>query len=313
LYKVHVLGVEGLARPVNNIVKFALVSMPTFEYETREFTSLRTKTAPRGIDPAAYVRRLVGVTAHASDAMLETFESALRFALVDCGANVVCVSELGFPTRNMLPMRQAQHVARSLSEQHQALIIAGSAHDARTLYNTGYVFHPAGPKTGWAFHKSISAISMNEHINSPAQRRILTVNTFGLRIATMICLDVADYAAFASLMRVADRVDVVLVPCYTKKFEKMADVAKVASKALPGVVALVNARVPDATAGPSQVASFGLLEVPEEGFRTANDAHVSILTIDHDKFQTARVRAKTSADPHIDWLFGSRDLPRVYV
>ena len=61
----------------------------------------------------------------------------------------------------------------------------------------------------------------------------------------MICLDIADYATLASVIRVRDKVDMLLVPCYTEKFDKMLEVAKLASKALRGIVAMVNAHVPN--------------------------------------------------------------------
>lgn len=311
LYSVYAIPTPPLPRPSDGKVRIALVSMPNFNYELREFPALRG-SAPPGVEPSAYTRRMTRLDVPESERCLAAFREALTYAVDELNANVVCVNELGLPSRDMQPLAAAQAFARSLSDQRKVLIIAGSGHDSRTYFNTGYIFHPGGPASGWAFHKSISATSTGELIAAPSERRIATVETFGFRIATMICLDVADYATFASLVAVADRVPIVLVPCYTHWFEKMAQIARVASRALPGIVALVNADLPNAAARPTQIAKFGEFIRPAERPPLASGACVSFLTVDHDTFEAERLKAKSNADPEIDWLFGSRQIPRIY-
>jgi hypothetical protein len=293
-------------------LRIALVSMPTCEYEIEPFSTLRSRQLPAGVDAETCARRLVRVKNSVSAAMLAAFKEAIRTAVETLKADIVCVSELGLPTRNLMISSEAVKYAYEASQKHEAVIVAGSGHDSRTLSNTGHLFYPGSPKTGQTFHKTISAVSTGEMVSAPAVRRILGVGFFGLGIAMMICLDIADYAALASVVKVGDAIDMVLVPCYTDKFEKMVDIATVASKALPGVVALVNANLVGSVAAPCHIAKFGALEKPSDVVALQSNALISVFELPQDEFVATRTRLKTAPENQMEWLFGSRDRPQLY-
>jgi hypothetical protein len=312
LCTVRLRTVEGLSRPKGPSLRLALVSMPEVPFQEKKVWSLKSARGPAGVDPEAWRRVLVSFSDDGPTAMLAAFREALATALEELASDIVCVSELGFPSRSLVPLREAKQLAHRLSARHQALIVAGSTHDVRTLSNTGYLFFPGCPPEGVTFHKAVSALSVGERISAPAPRQVPVVEIFGLRVAAMICLDIADYASLTSVVRVADRVDMILVPCYTKKFEKMVDIARVASRALPGLVALVNADLADSAAGRCHVARFGTLDRQLGGRQLPAGAVVSLLEIDHEEFQSTRIRMKISPENDMEWLFGSRDRPDVY-
>ncbi|MGZ5444931.1 MAG: hypothetical protein ACXW4P_24165 [Thermoanaerobaculia bacterium] len=307
LCEVQRIAVEPLDRP-DGPVRICLVSMPAFSEADFTFEDYdHAKAIPRLVHPEDCRRRVVSLRKGVEIRFLESYKEALTHAVEVMGAHVVCVSELGLPHRMIIPMSGAQQFAASLSSSHGVLIVAGTSHDKRTLYNTGYLYHPGGG--GWAFHKTVSATGMGEMISSPAKRRVLTVKTLGLRIAVLICLDIADYATLASVIRVKDKVDVVLVPCYTFKFDKMLDVAKIASKALGGVVAMVNAHVPNAVC---HIARFGRDEEAAKAQTLGSGAVLSLFEIDHPAFERERQEAEKARDRYqVEWLFGSGDVPHV--
>lgn len=292
-------GLKGKLAPTDGVVRIAFVSMPAFPYKIVPFKG----KCPTGVEKDDVLRTLAARADSVSEEMLNAFEEALKVALETMNANVVCVSELGFPNRKMQPMAKARQIAHKMSEKHDALIIAGTTHDSRTCYNTGFVFHPGGPDAGWPFHKANSAITMEERIAAPSTRHIPVMKTFELKIATMICLDVADFASLASVVRAGEEVSVVLVPCYTKNFEKMRDVALMASAALPGVVALVNAMVPYVL--PLYVAAFGELLMLSEKVTTSVGAEVVVHRIKIDEHERKRAGGNRSAEYLLaDWMFG---------
>lgn len=311
LCQVNLHKVESPNHPPGGTVRIALVSMPDLTFERKFFSALRGKKKPPGVDPKAYSRCLAGSGREASKKMMVAYSEALEVA-ADWHANIVCFSELGLPGRNLIPVAAARRIACEVSRRHNLLVIAGSSHDSRTLCNTGYVFHPGGPSHGRAFHKAVSAISMGEYISTPSSKSVLAVEIFGLRVAILVCLDIADYASLASVVRVGDRIDMILVPCYTKKFEKMVEIAKVASKALPGLVAMVNAKLERSIAGTAQIARFGELEKPTRELALDSGATVSMVEFSFDRFQEQRTRLKTSPDNQMEWLFGRRDRPIVF-
>jgi len=294
------------------IVRIALVSMPSFPYQITPLSSLVSPhKPPAGVDPQTYARALVEIKRDDARAMLQAFSDALDVAL-STKPHIICFNELGLPTAQMVPMKEAKDLAWQKSKEHEVMIIAGSAHDKRTLYNTGYIFRPGGPREGQTFHKMVSARSVGELVSAPASRRVVAVSYAGLRIAVMICLDIADYASIASVVKVADGLDMLLVPCYTPKFDDMVSIAKVTSSALPGIVAMVNANLPSASAKPCQVARFGTLESPKKTPKTKTkpQAIISTLEITMKQFQKTRLEMKTSTTrTEIEALFGRRDMP----
>ena len=284
-------------------MKIALVSMPDIQFEAKRLSSLNGSIPP-GVDPAACDRMLTEFRGTAPQRMFAAFEQALHVALEDLKANVVCFSELGLPSRNVKPMTEAKTLAYEMSQKHGALIVAGSGHDDRTLFNTSYMFHPGCPKDGVAFHKAISAVRVGEQISTPSQRRIPAVKMFGLTFVSMICLDIADYASIAAVVRLGDGVHIILVPCYSKRFDEMREIAMVASKALPGVVALVNYGHKGAKR--CHVARFGELEDPSREIGLSMGAVISILNLDFDQFQQKRIELQNKHDEDLEYLFGKQ-------
>jgi hypothetical protein len=304
LCEVTDLDVDEIPRPKADPVRIALVSMPALtEGVDFDFRDYHLRRLPRGVDPEDCKRSLVALRGNLHERWLEAYKEALSYAVDEFRAHIICVSELGLPHRNVVPLKEAQTFARKLSSDRNVLIVAGTSHDERTLYNTGYVYHPGS--NGWAFHKTLSASGMGELISSPAARRVLRVKAFGLRIAMMICLDIADYATLASVIRVRDNVEMLLVPCYTEKFDKMLEVAKLASKALRGIVAMVNGHVPNAVC---HIARFGKDEEPVRKKDFASGAVVSLFEVEHQAIEAERTRKHSPRDhQHVDWLFGNRD------
>lgn len=298
----------------NARMRIALVSMPAPELLPVEvLSSVRIDPPPEDVDVKACKRALVTFDRSTAARMLETFEEALRHAM-GFSPDVICFNELGMPSSDMVPMPEAIELAWKASQDSGSLIIAGSAHDQRTLYNTGYLFRPGGPRTAETFHKTLSARSVGELISAPASRRVLALPFAGMRIAIMICLDIADYASIASVVKVGDGVDLLLVPCFTPKFDDMVSIARVTSRALPGVVALVNAVLPDTSAKECQVAAFGRLQAATATSVTTSGAVVSIVEIDRADFQQERIKLKTARDEstrELEFLFGRRDMPSV--
>jgi hypothetical protein len=287
-------------------VKVALVSMPPSLYTTDPpFSVLRVKKKQPDLEPEAWTRSLVGFNDDVAAARLDAFREAVTAALTAMDANVVCVSELGFPTSpSRRPSDAAIDFAHDMSERHRALVIAGSAHDSRMLYNTGFLFYPGCRKKVLTFHKALSARAAKEKVSVPSWREVLAVEIFGLRIAALICLDIADYPSVASVVRVSDRIDMILAPCYTKKFEKMAAVARAASQALPGTVALANAQVVDGDAPECRIFEFGKGRAPAEMHRLGSGAVISMLHVDVEKFKQRQIQEKISSDGDMAWLFG---------
>ena len=303
----HVLNqtarIEGLPRPADGIVRIALVSMPVLPYSETDVR--KPKKLRHGIEPSDVQRTLANFRRPDTTRMLTAYKEALQIALEQHKANIVCFNELGLPSREMVPV-DVQDLAAKMSRRHKALVIAGTAHDKVTMFNTGYLLHP--PAHTHAFHKYASAVTMNERIMTPAHRRVLIIDTLDLRIAVMICLDVVDYTTLASVMLAGDHVDVVLVPCYTERFQKMQDIAAVASKALPGVVALVNARH---RTGSRYIAQCGEEVDPTvPPIALQGGAEIALLSLELDDHDAKRKRAMTYPDPCLDWMFGSRYLPK---
>ena len=296
-------------------VRLALLSMPALVYDIAPFSSLcNSAKVPDGVNPDVFRRALVKFDGATAAKMLSVFTSALHTAIDEFDADVICFNELGLPTDDMSPALEAKRLAWEASQKHEVLIVAGTAHDAQSLYNTGYVFRPGGPRAGESFHKSISAHSVGELINAPAARKVLAVEYRGLKIAVMICLDVADYASIAAVVKVGDGVDVLLVPCYTKKFEAMGAIADITSEALPGVVAMVNAEIPESDARCYRISAFGRPQKPTESKAIRDGAIISIVDIEHAQFQAERTRLHLPDERihDVEYLFGRRGMPVVH-
>jgi hypothetical protein len=290
-------------------VHIALVSLPPFkdlQKAIREYSIVQSKDG-RDVDVEACKRLLVGHSPQAAKQLAELYESALRVAIEDLGANVVCLNELSFPSWNQEPLRKASQLTRELARKHRCLVVAGSTHDRRTLYNTSCLFYPGCPATGTPYHKQISATSIGELVSVPARRQTLCTRAFGLNIAVLICLDLADFSAVASVVKLADRVDVLLVPCYSEWMDSLEKVARAASAALRGVVALVNYRPTDLKA-PCIVEEFGKPRSVDGTKVLGSGAVIHSLRIKPRSLQQTKLEIKGDAMSRLEWLFGAQNL-----
>lgn len=171
---------------------------------------------------------------------LENYTSALNTAVGEHKANIICVNELGFPTKEEQPSSEAFEYTKKLASTHNCLIIAGSYHDSRTIYNTGHIYFPHKGKESFCYyHKQVSAKPI-ELVNVPAVRESQSVRAFGLNIGVIICLDLLDYTSTASLIEPRNNIGLIFVPCFSDNMTPMERVAEDLSKVLPGGVILVN-------------------------------------------------------------------------
>jgi predicted amidohydrolase len=317
----HVSGVRRLddLRERNDLqpltVNFVLVSMPDFveplEKKLVEVSSLTAgSVAPQGVAQDAYTRLLIRFRPDEAKSHLDIFSASLDAAL-QLKPHVICFNELALPSQEMEPLDEVRELVWQKSQEHNVLIVAGSAHDWRTRFNTAYLFRPGGPKQGQAIHKIVTAYKVKEFVSVPSPRLVAVVRHAGLAIAVMICLDIADYSSAASVVKVSESVDVVLVLCYTPKFDDMASIAKVTSKALPGIVAMVNADRPDTSARNCVIARFGRQQKANQT-QLANGSYLTFFDIPYAEFRQTRIDMTNEdkyRDPEIEYLFGRRHMP----
>ncbi len=290
-------------------VHVALVSLPQFKdlpKAIREYSIVQSKNE-RDIDLEACRRLLIGHSPQVARQLAEIYESSLRVAVEKHGADVVCLNELSFPSWNQEPLRRASQVTRELAKKYRCLVVAGSTHDRRTLYNTSYLFYPGCPATGTPYHKQISATSIGELVSVPARRQTICTRVFGLNIAVLICLDLADFSAVASVVKLAERVDVLLVPCYSEWMDSLERVARAASAALRGVVALVNYRPTDLKA-PCIVEEFGQPRHVDGAQVLDSGAVIHSLRIKPRSLLQTKLEIKGDAMSRFEWLFGAQNL-----
>ncbi len=225
----------------------------------------------------------------------------------ELGAKIVCFNELSFPSWNQEPVKKAMDLTRKLATEHRCLIVAGSTHDRRTLYNTSHLFFPGCDPNGLAYHKQISATSIGELVSVPAKRQTICTRVFGLNVAVLICLDLADFSAVASVVKLAERVDVLLVPCYSEWMDSLNRVAKSASAALQGIVALVNYR-PPVPGAPCLVEEFGQPRSVDEAIELTSGGIIHTVRIQPRALQQQKLEIKGGADERMEWLFGAQNL-----
>jgi predicted amidohydrolase len=160
-------------------------------------------------------------------------------AAIERRVHIVCFNELALPTRDgKPPVALFQHL-RQQANKHNVLILAGSLHDWRTHMNNGYAFYPGCGEFGYVFHKQISAIAPGERITAPPQRTIAYTHVAGLTVASIICLDLADYNIVSAIVRA--QVDLLFVSCYaTVGTDALRKIGLAISECIPGQVFLVN-------------------------------------------------------------------------
>lgn len=304
----RLVGIPALA-PEQDRVHLALVSFPPFDntqIRLRKHTTLQGK-ADNSVDIEACGRVLVDHSAKSARQLLEMYERSLKTALEDLRADIVCFNELSFPSRNQEPMRKAVELTRQLARKHRCLIVAGSTHDRRTLYNTSCLFYPGCEPNGLPYHKQVSATSIGELVSVPAKRQAICTRVFGLNVAVLICLDLADFSAVASVVKLNEKVDVLLIPCYSEWMDSLERAARAASAALRGIVALVNYRPPSPKA-PCIVEERGQTRPVDSATEIESGVIIHSAFLDPRALQQKKLEIKDRTEPWVDWLFGAQNL-----
>ena len=224
-------------------VRIALISMPEIDFtSTARVASVKelfTTTKSFGIDPEVIKRSIVSWSRNGARAAERAYLRALHFAARELRAHIICFNELAIPAVGRRPPRQLFAKLQREATNRGCLIIAGSMHDGRTFLNTGFIFH-AGGKQPVAIHKHVSAISMDERITIPPLRKVMCTRIFGLNVAILICLDLADFSVASAVVRMKDKVDVLFICCYTRWVEPLEKIAAAIGEAAACTVFLVN-------------------------------------------------------------------------
>jgi hypothetical protein len=316
----------------NNTIRFAFVSSPpptNDDFETtriplcfdckHNYTPAQCHlalTSPnsedrlscqKGLDTASCDRHLVKEGGFGPASKWDNYTHALAEALDKYRANVVCFNELGAPINPEGPSIRFFNHVRKLSKQWKALVVAGSFHDFRTKYNTGYLFTPNCPEEGWSFHKQTSAVELGERVSVPPFRRSVVIPAFGVRIGVVICLDIVDYSTVASLVSLADLIDFVLVPACSFETQALERAARIASQGMPGGVGIIN--FDRGRKYSSSLYVFGEEIDPVESARLGgNSGWIDIYEITWDEFRNRKLSQDTPSD--VNWLFRSRPIDR---
>lgn len=298
-------------------VKLALVSMPELpsgEARMREHWVATEEDLP-DLDREACRRVLAELTPEFSARYARTYEAALRCAAFDHRADIICFNELGFPTLDQKPRPDTLALSREVAgPQHEGdrgrFVVGGSFHDRRTLYNTGGLFFPGCPPPGVHFHKQVSAVTVEERISVPPRRVTPCATVFGLSVAVLLCLDLADFAAVAGVVRAADWIDLALVPCYTEWTDDLERIARSMSRAMPGIVALVNYQRPGQTG--LVITRFGetlTLRKPRPQPVAGACIHTLTLKVNHFLNEKLQHQSDMPIDQRMEWLFGRLNRP----
>lgn len=291
-------------------ISLAMVSLPPLDFRV-SYTSTADKEDQGAVDLEARARALVTFKAKSAKDHLKWYEKGLRHAVEELGADIVCVNELGFPVAKQRPRARAVKLTRDLATENNCLIAAGSLHDRRTFYNTGHYFYPGCDPDGTPYHKQVSAVSRAELVSVPPIRKTLCTQVFGLQVAVLVHLDLADFSSMAAVVRREDRVDLLLVPCYSEQMEDFKNIALMASNAMSGMIALVNYQAPGSS--PCFVAQFGK---PVDNLKSTlvpdSPVRVTMHEIDNGGFWSEKQNRQVGARRSMHWLFGDPTVPTIY-
>lgn len=304
-WNVRIPSLETLPRPKRK-VRLAFVSLPAFEnIQKKTYSTMSDEHPLTDVDHTACKRRLVNCSDEIAKVLARQYRCAVSLALKKYKANIVCVNELGFPATEEGPLRSEIEETKQLAEQCQALIIAGSAHDSRTFYNTGHLYYPGCATSGvHYYHKQVSANREDEFVSIPSERRTIVTQVFNLKVAVIICLDIADYSTVAGVVKLGDAIDLLLVPAYTKWIEPLEKVAAAASAAMPGMVALVNYYKPGKT--PSYLYRFGSIDsgLKKVNHTPSDHGRIHLYDINVASFHKEKMDMQERVDERLTWLFG---------
>lgn len=294
-------------------VRVALISLPKLDFGIKEYAITSRSTFSSLTERRACHRQLVRLNNEHAKQLQEDYNNALSYALGKLEADIICVNELGYPTFRQKPRKDVAAKTRRMAREHEAFILAGTYHDPETFYNTGRIFYPGCPTEGAYYHKQVSAVSTQELISIPPNRSTLLSSAHGLWIGVLVCLDLADFSSVAAVVNFQDRCDLLLVPSYTEYTDSLRKLVETTSKAMQGIVALVNYHSPDPALPAFVARQFG-----EEITMTVHDApgsagRVAVIEIDIDEFHESKRQKRfgESPDERMEWLFGNQPHPLV--
>jgi hypothetical protein len=260
---------------------------------------------------------------------LADYKLALEKAAENLGAHIICINELGFPTENKIPSEKAIEITKEIVKRYKCIVIAGSYHDSRTMYNSGHVYYPKDdPQTPVDFHfcyKQVSAKELTanpELINIPPMRTSVSIQAFRLNIAVIICLDLLDYSSIAPLINPSNNINLIVVPSYTDNMKPMKRVAEQMSKVLPGGVFINNACIPGSGESAGMYLFGEEIKNPEQkdGDKMTNPdtqfkyyqiyplpdqkGKICLYSINYDQFLRDKNYHFNNGNPDLKWLFG---------
>jgi hypothetical protein len=307
--------IKSLANPrAKGTVRLALVSLPEMDKQTcstAEDTVLRKRKGVHstGLDHDACRRRVFHFADTRAAEVFGLCQIALDAASKN-GADIICFNELAFPAVIHAPLKEAIDYFERFADENRTLIIGGSAHDRRTLYNSGQLFYPHDPEKPEKriyYHKQVSAIGTSELVSMPCERKTITVKAFGLHTAILVCLDIADYSTVASLFAGGNENELLIVPCHSKLMEDpLGKMAELMSRAMPGIVVLNNHWNPSAPESSSVVYKFGRKQSADSFTSIPLADHLSLVLydIDLDAFRDERGQRSDERDAMLQQLFG---------
>jgi predicted amidohydrolase len=310
---VRKLDLGPLAENGKAEVRVALASLPRLPRErVEEFSKLpRRLRSRKNIDRKACTRSIVCHDQEVRSTLTTWFCEAVRVAVDDLRADVVCLNELAMPA-HWRPVAEASRCAQEASERGEGhLVIGGTYHDRRTFYNSACLYFPGrDPSRAW-YHKQVSAQALwpdPELISVPSRRGALLMRAFGLNILLLVCLDLADFTAVASVVRLSAKADLLLVPTYAGPSEQLRDVSRVVSQGMPGVVGLANYEHREFPAGSAIWCEFGEDRSRRhvERRKLKSGGCVRLFAIDTERHRERKAVLEGDLDFRLDWLFNVR-------
>ena len=214
-------------------INIVSISLPEIPEEQTVYITTTEKNYP-------HEHRILGYKTQFKKLLHREFRETLNYAVQEFKADVICINELGMPlNKNGVADQKAINFARKIANENDCLIVAGTNHTKNGFLNVGYVFYPGLDRDGndyKCFYKHISAVQVNERLFTPSERIIPYTRAFGLGFSFLICLEIADFSSTATIVKMKDIIDFLIVPSYLEDYGTMAKVAKKISEPLGGVL-----------------------------------------------------------------------------